>query len=300
MKKINKITNTISAIILTKNEEAIICDCLNSIKWVDEIVVIDSGSTDNTINMVNECQHTKIYESNIKGDFSAWRNLGAEKATGDWLFYIDADERCSPELASEIQSVINLPNITVEPKPSLTWFDSTKVEFDSTKHTVPESSLTRPVAYAVPRANIRLTKPLFHGGWWPDYVLRLMRKDSLIKWEGKLHEQPKVKGKIGRLKNHFIHLSHRGSLEHKVNTTIKYSITEAEAMFTANHPPMNLPRFGTAMLREFWKRMIKYQGWRDGLEGIMEVVYQVFSVFISYARLWELQKKAEINEKQII
>lgn len=278
MKKINKSTNTVSAIILTKNEEAIIGDCLKSVKWVDEIVIVDSGSTDKTLQIVKNYPQSKVYESKVKGDFSAWRNLGAEKATGGWLFYIDADERCSPELASEIQSIVH-PH--------------------DTQYLIHDTS-SPPVAYAIPRANIRLTKPLFHGGWWPDYVLRLMKKNALIKWEGKLHEQPKINGEVGRLKNHFIHLSHRGSLEHKVNTTIKWSSMEAEAMLKVNHPPMNLPRFGTAMLREFWKRMVKCQGWRDGLEGIMEVVYQVFSVFISYARLWELQKKAEINEKQII
>ena len=194
--------------------------------------------------------------------------MGAKKASGDWLFYIDADERCTPELASEIQSVI--------------------------RDTDNQSLITNNgyfVAFAIPRANIRLTKPLYHGGWWPDYVLRLMRKNSLIRWEGKLHEQPKIKGELGRLKNHFIHLSHRGSLEHKVNTTIKWSQIEADRMIEANHPPMSLPRFLSAMLREFWKRMFVYAGWKDGLEGIMEVIYQVFSVFISYASLWEMQNR---------
>lgn len=268
---------TISAIIITKNEEAIICDCLKSIDWVDEIIVVDSGSTDNTIDAVKKCRQSKIYESDIRGDFSAWRNLGAEKATGDWLFYIDADERCPQKLASEIQSVV--------------------------RDTDNQSLITNNnlfIAYAIPRANIRLTKPLFHGGWWPDYVLRLMRKDSLIRWEGKLHEQPKIKGEVGRLKNHFIHLSHRGSLEHKVNTTIKYSITEAEQMFFTNHPPMNLPRFLSAMAREFWKRMFVYQGWKDGWEGIMEVIYQVFSVFISYARLWEMQNNYRVADHRTL
>lgn len=257
---------TISAIIITKNEGEIIGDCLKSIDWVDEIIIVDGNSTDKTLELVKKYRQAKIYQQQAKYDFSAWRNQGAQKATSDWLFYIDADERCSPALASEIKSiVIPLPRV-LTPNP-----------------------LPPPVAYAIPRANIRLTKPLFHGGWWPDYVLRLMKKDSLIKWEGKLHEQPKINGEIGRLKNHFIHLSHRGSLEHKVNTTIKYSLTEAEAMFNANHPPMNLIRFLSAMTREFWKRMFVYAGWKDGLEGIMEVFYQVFSVFISYARLWELQ-----------
>lgn len=268
----------ISAIIITKNEKVIICDCLKSIDWVDEIIVVDSGSTDGTLDTVKKCRQSKIYESKIKGDFSAWRSLGAEKATSDWLFYIDADERCPPELANEIKSVVGFPNFQYP--------------------TLNISSTSSPVAFAIPRANIRLTKPLFHGGWWPDYVLRLMRKDALIGWEGKLHEQPKINGKTEKLKNHLIHLSHRGSLEHKFDTTIKYSITEAEQMFYTNHPPMTLPRFLSAMGREFWQRMFVSAGWKDGLEGIMEAIYQVFSVFISYARLWEMQNSKLANSNR--
>ncbi len=130
---------------------------------------------------------------------------------------------------------------------------------------------------------------MYHGGWWPDYVLRLIKKDNLIKWEGELHEQPRVQGEVGKLKEAFLHYSHRGSLEHKLQNTINWSGIEAQRMFEANHPPMNTIRFISAMWREFYNRMIKQKAFLDGTEGIMEAFYQVFSVFISYARLWELQ-----------
>lgn len=124
-----------------------------------------------------------------------------------------------------------------------------------------------------------------------------MRKDKLIKWEGELHEQPKIDGEVGKLKEAFLHYSHRGSLEHKLQNTINWSEIEGRRMFNAGHPPMNIIRFLSAMWREFYYRMIKQKAFLDGTEGVMEAFYQVFSVFISYARLWEMQQKSEKEKK---
>ncbi|MCL5090878.1 MAG: glycosyltransferase family 2 protein [Patescibacteria group bacterium] len=259
----------LSAIVLTKNEEAVIEDCLNSVKWADEIVIVDNGSTDNTLKLAKNF-NPKIVHSPPENSFADHRNLGAKAANGDWLLYVDADERVTPELKEEIFSLI--------------------------ANCLPckgELLIAQPVAYAIPRKNIRLTKVLYHGGWWPDYVLRLMKKESLEEWQGELHEQPVIKGKTGYLKEAFIHFSHRGSFEHKLQNTIKWSKIEAEKMLLANHPPMTITRFLSAMAREFYKRMIKYQAFRDGTEGVIEAFYQVFSVFITYARLWEMQNSKE-------
>lgn len=252
----------ISVIILTRNEEPMIGDCLDSVKWADEIVVVDHGSTDKTLDIVKKFGVKKIINAPESSNFSERRNLGVKETSDEWLLYIDADERVTPELKKEVLSIVH-------------------------------GSLLKSqvVAYAIPRKNVRLTKVLHHGGWWPDYVLRLMRKDKLIGWEGELHEQPKIDGEVGKLKEAFLHYSHRGSFEHKMQNTIKWSEIEGRKMFEANHPPMNTARFLSAMWREFYKRMIKFQAWRDGTEGIIEAFYQVFSVFLSYARLWEMQNK---------
>lgn len=253
-KKIN-----LSVVILTKNEADIITDCLQSVRWADEVVVVDNDSTDNTVKEVKNFGINKVFKAGPKTTFSDRRNLGAEKAAGKWLLYVDADERVTPVLRREIKETIEKDN-----------------------------DLS---AYAIPRRNIRLTKELSFGGWWPDYVLRLMKKDKLKTWEGELHEQPVIEGEVGKLKEALVHFSHRGSLEHKFQTTINWSNIEAQKMFEAEHPQMNVKRFVSAMLREFYKRMIKLQAFRDGTEGVIEAFYQVFSVFISYAKLWERQKK---------
>lgn len=255
--------NNISVVILTKNEEPVVKNCLESVKWADEIVVVDHGSTDKTLEIVKKFGVKKIVRAPENSNFSDRRNSGAEEASGEWLLYVDADERVTSELRTEIQSL-------------------------TTNHPSPIANYS---AYAIPRKNIRLTKVLYHGGWWPDYVLRLIRKDKLTSWEGELHEQPKIDGEVGKLKEAFVHFSHHGSFEHKLKNTINWSGIEAQKLYDANHPPMTIPRFLSAMWREFYKRMIKYQAWRDGTEGIIEAFYQVFSVFISYARLWEMQQE---------
>ena len=255
----------LSAIIIAKNEEKTIGDCLESVKWADEIIVVDDGSTDKTLEIVKKFGVKEVVKAPVNSNFSDRRNLGAKRASSKWLLYVDADERVTPVLRKEIESIVY----------SL------------------QSTAGGPVAYAIPRRNIRLTKELHRGGWWPDYVLRLMKRDKLIKWEGELHEQPKIDGKVGRLKEAFLHYSHRGSFEHKLQNTINWSKIEAQKLYDAGHPPMTVARFLSAMWREFYKRMIKYQAWRDGTEGIIETIYQVFSVFITYARLWELQEKRD-------
>jgi len=142
--------NNISAIIITKNEEKKLGECIDSLSWVGEVLVIDTGSVDKTIQIAT--RKKAIVTSYDKGGFSDWRNQGAREAKGDWLLYVDADERVTPLLRKEILKV-----------------------------TKKDSGIT---LYAIPRRNIILGKEMKHGGWWPDYVKRLMKKDSFVKWEG--------------------------------------------------------------------------------------------------------------------
>ncbi len=247
----------ISAIVLTKNSEKLIEDCLESLSWVDEIIVVDDGSTDKTLEKVEKIEKTRVVKG--KKGFSAKRNLGAKEASGDWLLYIDDDERVPPLLRREIIS-------------------NTKPQLSSIK------------AYAIPRKNILLGREMKWGGWRPDYVTRLIKKDYLEKWEGELHEQPKIKGDVGKLRNPLTHIGHR-SLEEMVAKTNEWSEIEARLLYKSGHPKMNVFRFFSGGFREFWYRGIKKLGFLDGVVGIIEIVYQTFSRMITYAKLWELQIK---------
>jgi glycosyltransferase involved in cell wall biosynthesis len=199
----------------------------------------------------------KIDTNGLGGSFADWRNQGAKKARGEWLLYIDADEIVTPELKNVILGVISSEKFS---------------------------------AYAIPRRNIVFGREMKHCGLWPDYVLRLIKKDKLVGWQGELHEQPKIKGEIEHLKEPLIHKKHDHIAE-MVDKTNQWSEVEAKLMFNAHHPKMNVARFFTAGFREFWLRMVVQTAFMDGAEGTIYGFYQVFSRLISYAKLWELQIK---------
>lgn len=228
-------------------------------------IVLVGGNYDK--NLLKKCldslswcdEIVRIDTDKMSGNFSDWRNSGAKTAKNDWLLYIDSDEEVTPALAKLISSVIG------------------SGEFS---------------AYAIPRRNILLGHEMHWGGWSPDFVLRLIRKDKLKGWSGELHEQPEISGEICHLKEPLIHRSHR-SLTDMVEKTNKWSEIEAELLYKSHHPRMNFFRFFSAGFREFWYRAVIKLGFLDGTTGIIEIIYQTFSRLITYSKLWELQLKHE-------
>jgi glycosyltransferase involved in cell wall biosynthesis len=246
----------ISVIVLARNEAEVIEDCLKSVKWAEETVLVDTGITDGTLK-IGEKYGVKVVKADTNGlEFARWRNLGKEKARGDWVFYVDADERVTPQLREEIQKVIN------------------KLDF---------------AAYEIPRRNFFLGKEMRYGGAWPDYVKRLYQKKKLKRWVGKLHESPVVEGKIGKLQNPLIHQTHR-DLTSMMNKTIAWTAIEADLLYQTKHPPVVWWRFLRMMADKFFQRMIKQSAWRDGTEGFINAIFETFNTFIIYARLWEMQQ----------
>lgn len=250
----------ISAVIIARNEEKHIEECLKSVKWVDETIVVDNASEDLTVKIAKELG-AKVYEYEkvaSEGHFAEMRNFAISKVKGDWILFVDADEKVTTSLRDEILKVTDNSGVFS--------------------------------AYAIPRRNILLGHEMHWGGWWPDYVLRLIRKDKLSEFKGELHEQPVIRGEIGKLENPFIHTTHE-SLSEMVEKTNKWSEIEARLMYDAKHPLMNVWRFCTAIFREFWYRAIVKLGFLDGSIGLIEIIYQCFSRFVSYSKLWELQNK---------
>lgn len=260
----------ISIIIIARNEEQMIEDALKSIKSFQlagekmEVIVVDHESDDNTAKVAKK-YGAKVYylaQSKTKPDFSKARNFGLERANGNWILYLDADERITLNLQKEIMQIVN----------------GTKT--------------TDYAFYAIPRENVVFGKILKHGGWYPDYVKRLFKKTAIKKWEGDLHEEPVVNGQIGHMKNPMQHIKHE-NLSEMLEKTNNWSEIEAKLMFESGHPPMNERRFSSAMMREFYKRMIRGMAFLDGGEGIIMAMYQVYSRFISYAKLWEMQENSK-------
>lgn len=245
----------LTAIVITLNEEKMIGDCLKSLQFADEIIVLDTGNTDRTNEIANGYK-AKIIKYSGSPNYSAWRNFATKEAKGDWLLYVDSDERVTPELESEILKAV-----------SGTGLNS---------------------AYAIPRRNIYLGKELKYGGWGGDYVIRLIKKSALIKWVNPLHEQPEFRGSLSKLNSKFIHISHR-DLTSMIQKTLVFTKHEAQLRFDSGHPEMTWWRFFRVMATEFWIRFVKLSAWKDGTVGVIDGIFQVFNTFIIYARLWEMQ-----------
>jgi len=221
---------------------------------------IDKDLLKTCLDSISWCDEiVKIETEGLSGSFASWRNEGAKRAQGEWLLYIDTDEQVTSELEKVIQQVVG------------------SNEF---------------AGYAIPRRNIIFGKEMKHCGLWPDFVLRLIKKDKLKGWYGELHEQPIIDGEISHLKEPFVHIKHK-NLSDMVDKTNEWSEIEAKLMYDANHPKMNIIRFFTAAFREFWYRAIRKYGFLDGPVGIIEIIYQVFSRFVSYAKLWEMQLQSK-------
>lgn len=242
---------TITAIVITKNEEPRIGECIRHLSWADEILVVDNGSTDKTVDIARKLGAT-IYTVH-KHDFSEVRETGLKAATGDWVLYIDADETVPSLLRDEIQKTMTQSNIGV---------------------------------FAVTRDTYYL------GYHWPykDRVERLFLRSRLEGWQGTLHETPLYTGSIGTLRHPLEHRTHR-TIEEMVAKTNEWSRLEAELRMDIHHPPVVWWRFIRVMFTGFWRSFVTQEGWKAGTVGWIESIYQAFSMFITYAKLWELQIK---------
>lgn len=250
----------ISAIILTKNAETDIVDCIESISFCDEIIVVDDFSTDRTVDIAKRLG-AKVVQVKT-ADFSEKRNTGLHTAKGEWVLYVDVDERVTPSLREAIIQSTNNPIIQY-------------------------------AGYTVKRKNFYLGK---HE--WPtvERLERLFLKSKLKGWKGALHESPEVDGKIEELDGFLEHYTHR-DLRSMLTKTIQWSEVEAKLRFDAHHPKMTWWRIPRVMMPVFFNYYITQGGWKVGTAGIVESTYQAFSIFVTYARLWEMQNSSKLQAK---
>lgn len=242
----------LSAIIIARNEQENILSCIDSLRFAGEIVVIDNNSIDNTANLAKSKGAKVIPVSGL--DFAYLRNIGKEKAKSSWVLYIDADEKVTGELAKEIVTAIKSPK--------------------------------KYHAFKIIRQNYYLGRP------WPkkEEITRLIQKEALIGWQGSLHESPIVAGEVGTLDSPLFHYAHR-NLSSMVDKTNEWSEIEAQLRYSSNHPKMVWWRFFRIMSTSFYNSYIEQGGWKVGKVGVIESIYQTFSSFITYAKLWEKQNK---------
>ncbi len=243
----------LSTIIITKNEEKNIEECIKSVKFSSQIIVVDNNSTDRTVDLAKK-QGAQVISGNYS-DFSKQREAGMKIATKDWILYLDADERIEEDLRREIEATISL-----------------KEAQD---------------VYRIKRKNFYFGK---HEWYYYAKIERLFRKDALKGWHGQIHESPVFRGSVGQLKGFITHFTHT-DLTSMLAKTIKWSDTEAKIRVDAKHPKMTWWRFPRVMITSFFSYYIKQKGYKAGTAGLVESLFQSYSTFITYAKLWELQSK---------
>lgn len=245
-------TISLTAVIIAKNEEEMIAPALDSVSFAQEIIVVDNSSTDATAEIAKK-KGARVISIDTK-DFSKLREAPLKKIKTEYILYIDADERVSKELEDEIIKIIH-----------------------------ENAHLS---AYRIPRQNYFLGNHL-----WPqtEYLARLFRRSSLKGWRGDLHETAIFEGQSGQLLSPILHYTHR-DFSSMVDKTNKWSVIEARLRFDAGHPPVVWWRFPRVMLQAFSNSYITQSGWKAGAVGLMESMFQAFSIFITYAKLWELQQ----------
>lgn len=247
----------ISAVILTKNEEKNILDCIESVLFCDEILIIDDNSTDKTVDFVEKLQNPKIHLlTHTLEDFASQRNFALSKAQGDWVLFVDADERVSDPLASEISSI--------------------------------QFPLSNDVqGFYIKREDIVWEKKLEYGEVGNMKLLRFGRKDAGI-WEGKVHEVWKIKGKTGTLVHTLTHYPHTSVTEFlsKINS---YSTLRAQELYTKKKKTnwfwiLAYPK------AKFIKNYIFLKGYKDGTAGFVHAVLMSFHSFLVRGKLYLLWK----------
>ena len=253
----------LSVTIITKNEEAAIAVCLASVAWADEVVVVDSGSTDKTVDICKA--HGAIVHSTTQWPgFGPQKNIALNLASHDWVLSIDADERVSAALRAEIEQalIININN----------------------------------VAYQIPRSSSYCGQIMRHSGWWPDYVLRLFPKSLGQFSDDIVHEHVIFKGEIQTLKNPLLHISYI-SLEEVLDKTNRYS-SDGATKLAARDKTASL---SSAILHGIWAFLRTYflrLGFLDGRMGFILAVSNAETTYYRYLKLMLLiQQKPTISSE---
>lgn len=247
----------ISCCIVTYNEEENIKDCLDSVSWVDEIVVVDAYSTDATREIVRKYTD-RVIEHDFEGHIQQ-KNFAIEQASNSWVLCVDADERVTPQLKEEILKVMSDPGETN--------------------------------GFSMPRLTYYLGRFIRHSGWYPDRKLRLFRKDR-GRWAGRNpHDRVDVEGSTRDLSGDLLHYSYKDMADHldRINS---YSRIAAEEMAKEGRKAHVTDLVFRAPVK-FLKMYVLKRGFLGGAAGLVIALLGSYYVFLKYAKLWEAGRRGE-------
>ncbi len=243
-----------SVAVITKNEEDNIEEALKSVEDFEDIVVVDSGSRDRTVEICKRYTD-RVYQHEWQG-FARQKQKALDYCEKQWVLILDADERVTPELKSEIHVSINNTSIS---------------------------------GFYLPRKNFFLGKWIKHGGWWPDHALRLFRKDVSHFEQREVHEKIAVRGDVGYLKSPLEHYTYR-TLSDYIGKMELYSSLSASEL---SNRKVKTSAISTVVnpCFVFVKMFFLRQGFRDGMHGFLLAVLYSFYTFLKYAKVWEKKGK---------
>ncbi|MBN1397887.1 MAG: glycosyltransferase family 2 protein [Bacteroidetes bacterium] len=248
----------LSVVVITKNEEKNVRDCLDSVSWADEIIVVDAGSTDRTVDIVKE--YSKKVFSRPWDGYGAAKNFGIAQCSGEWVLSIDADERITPELRDEILGNIENDNIKIS-------------------------------AFSVPRRANFMGKWIYRCGWYPGRITRVFRRSKGRFTEEKVHERLEIEGIVVSLKSDLLHYTDP-DLKSYFNKFNKYTSLAAEELMDRGKK-FSLIKLIANPVWIFFRMYILKRGFLDGIPGFILCVLSANYVFTKYAKLWEHSKQKE-------
>jgi len=249
----------ISATIIVRNEEANIAAVCESVSWAYEIIIVDSDSTDRTVEIARN-HSTRVFNRPFQG-YKDKHEFADSQTTGDWVFWIDADERVTPELREAI---------------------------DHLKHRDPT---TLPDGFRIARRTQYLGRWIEHSGWYPDYQMRLYRKAASY-WDGVApHETARVRGQVETLPGEFLHYTKRNLSEH--HRVLDEYTTLAAAYHVKNNKRARGIDLFALPIASFIRTYFIKQGFRDGLPGLIIAMFTAYSVFLKYAKIWEHENNSK-------
>lgn len=245
--------NKISVIVITKDEEKNISDCLKSVEWTDEIIVVDAESTDNTVDHAKKFTD-KVFIKKWEG-YVPQKKYALSLASNKWTLSLDADERITPELKTEILN-LSLDDIS---------------------------------GYKIRRRNFLLNKEITSCGWGNDYQLRLFEKEKTNMTDRLVHEGFIVDGKVGKLENPMLHYTFSSFTEY-FNKINYYTSLKAEELIKHKGKVSGWTIFSHTF-SAFFVFFFTKRGFKDGVYGLIISLLHSVSTMLNYIKLWELQNK---------
>lgn len=245
----------VSVVIITKNEASHIAAALESVSWADDVVVVDSGSSDRTVEIAR--RYTDRVSTRAWEGYGAQKNYATGLAAHDWVLSLDADERVSPELVTEIEDMM----------------------------------LRRPTmrGYRIPRTTRYLGRWIRSTDWYPDYQLRLYDR-RVASWNSRyVHESVMVDGRVGTLRSEILHYAYEGLSDHLL-TINEYTTLAAKQMASDRRPVGWIDLIAHPPLA-FLRNYVLRGGIRDGVPGLIVSVMNSYYVFLKLAKLWEQRRQ---------